>query len=138
MSGGKISQSGLALDGDEIFIIVYFEHCLGSIHHLPNDHSGDVDRVASAVVDFQGSRFEVPDPQGNLGLHVQRVGPAQPGLPFTTDVFAKKLHHPALIRRHHKETKPADENQDADQHQNNLHKNRQDDDSQEATYLQQK
>ena len=58
---GQVAERGLALDVDEVLVVVHLEQRLGRVHDPPDDDRRDLDRVAVVVVDLELGALEVAD-----------------------------------------------------------------------------
>jgi len=52
VAGRDVPDGGLGLDGDELGEVVDGVDGAGGVAYLPDDHGGDLDRVAVGVVDL--------------------------------------------------------------------------------------
>ena len=77
VAGGEVAQRRLALDVDEVLVVVHLEAGFGRLDDAPDDHRGNLDRVPLDVVHLQAAALEVPDAQGDPALRVEGVGPAE-------------------------------------------------------------
>ena len=50
---GEVAHRGLALDLDEVLVVVDLERCPRGVVDVPDDDGGDLDRVAALVVHLQ-------------------------------------------------------------------------------------
>src|SRR5262249_27970536 len=119
---GEISQRGIGLQVNEVFIVVYLKHRLGGVGDSPDDDRGDMDGRAVLVVDFERlallrawldhaprrvfyffgrahARFKCANPQGYFLPPIQRIAVEEPHLPERTGVLAEECNHPSLVRR---------------------------------------
>src|ERR1035441_9507067 len=77
VSGWMGTEGGLGRDGDERREVIDGIQGTGRIPDLPDDHGGDLDRVAVGVVDLGLRRFLVADPGGDRDAPGERVHPLQ-------------------------------------------------------------
>ena len=110
-----VPQGGLALDVDEVVVIVDVEERLGRVDHLPDDDGGDLDRVARQVVDLEALALEVPDPERDGPLGEERVDPAEPRFADRAVVVAEELEDLRLVRIDGEEPEQAGDATDPDQ-----------------------
>lgn len=68
---GEVPQRRLALDGDELGVVLDVEHGAGAVHDPPDDHGGDLDGAPGGVVHLQAFAVEVADPQADALSHRQ-------------------------------------------------------------------
>ena len=61
--GGQRAHRAFALHVDVVFVVVDVEDGFGGLDHAPDDHGGDLDRVAVLVVDLELAAFEIAHAQ---------------------------------------------------------------------------
>jgi hypothetical protein len=88
----------LGLHLDEVLVVVDLEDRFRGVDDAPDDHGGDLDRVALEVVDLQPRALEIADPKRDTLLRVQRVRPAQARHFGGPDVVAEELEDLAFVR----------------------------------------
>ena len=113
VAGGEAAEGGLALDVDELLVVVDLEQRLRGIDHPPHDDRGDLDGIAVEVVHLEALALEVAHPQRDGPLAVEGAGPAQAGLLGGPDVPAEQLQHLGLVGVDHEH--PCDEDEVRDQ-----------------------
>ena len=91
------AQRGFGLDVDETLVVVDVVDRLGRIHHLPDDHRGDLDRRTVEFVDLELAALEVAHALADLALGVEGVVPAQAVLSHRADVLAEQAEHRRLV-----------------------------------------
>src|SRR5262249_56715143 len=91
VAGGDVPDGGLGLDGDELGVIVDGVGGAGGVGDLPDDHGGDLDRVAVGVVDLGLRRFLVADPGRYRDAAGERVDPLQARRADGASVAAEQL-----------------------------------------------
>ena len=96
---GQVAQRGLALDVHVVRVVLYLEARLGGVHHLPDDHGGDLDRIAVEVVDLQAVGLEVAHAQRDAAAAGERVDPVPTLFLDRADVAAEQQDDARLVRR---------------------------------------
>src|SRR4029450_9743428 len=81
VAGGDVPDGGFGLDGDELREVVDRVERLGGVLNLPDDHCGDLDRVAVGVIDLGHRGLLVADPGGHPPPAGGRGGPEAGGGP---------------------------------------------------------
>ena len=100
VGAGHVPDRGLGLDVDETGKVVDLIEGLRRVLDLPDDHRGDLDRVAVGVVDLGHLGLVVADPGGDLAPLGEGVDPAETGAADRAVVAAEQLDHPRLARLH--------------------------------------
>jgi hypothetical protein len=90
---------GLGLDGHELDEVVDRVERLGRVLDLPDDHGGDLDRVAVGVVYLRERRLQVPDPGRDRYAVGKRVHPLQALVADRALVPAEELNDVRPARR---------------------------------------
>ena len=115
---GEVAHRRLGLGQHVGLVVLDVEAGHRRVVDAPDDRRRDLDRVAAQVVDLQLLAVEVVRPDRDLGLGVERVGPAQAGLPVGAAVVAEQQQQRRLVRLQHVEPgKAPDREQDRDHHQ---------------------
>ncbi len=111
----EISQRRLALDLDEVHVVIDFEQRLGRVDHLPDHDGRDLDRAAVGVVHLELAALEVAHPHGYGRLGVEGIGPAQSRVVAGANVLAEELQNLGFIGMDHEQPCPADQHDDRHQ-----------------------
>ena len=97
VAAGQGADGRFHLDLHELFVVVHVEDRAGGIHHLPDHHGADLDRVAVLVVDLEDLGVEVTHPQAHLAAAGQGVGPPKAVFRDAADVAPEEDQHLGLI-----------------------------------------
>ena len=118
----QTAKCRFTLCGHEVLIIVDFKQCFSRVDNFPDNHGGDLDRVAITVIDLRratrrpalvlqylphlvlrfrsrdAAGFKVADTQRDLFLRIERIDPEESGFLHGSAVAAKQQHDSRIIR----------------------------------------
>jgi len=94
---GQLTDGRLALDGDEILVVVDVESGLGRVDDVPDDDGGDLNRIAAGVVDFDLLADQVGDTERHPVLGAERIGPVKTGRPDRAEIAADEREDHGLV-----------------------------------------
>ena len=117
---GEVAHRRLGLRQDVGLVVLDVEARLRRVVDAPDDRRRDLDRVAAQVVDLELLAVEVVRAHRDLGLGVERIGPAQAALAVGAAVAAEERQQHRLVRLQHVEAGQApdgdQEAEDQDDH----------------------
>ncbi len=111
VGGREVPQRRLTLDLYELFVIIDLEQCLSRVVHFPDDDGRNLDRAATRIIDLELAALEVSHAGRYRGLRIERIRPFEPWFVHGTNVLAEQLHHLRLVRMHHEQAGPAEQDQ---------------------------